>query len=258
MSNGKIVRRELAMLREDNIFYAKRNLVDSIWKEAHIEGINVTFPDTQEIVEGRSVSGLTVDEIFAINNLKHAWQFVFDTLDEPLDLDWICKLNRKVGEGGVVRYAGDLRTGMVRVAGSSYIPERPVPEAVSAHLEEIAAIEDPVDRAVYMLAFIARAQMFNDGNKRTGQLAANKILIESGEGILAIPIEEKRTFGERLVAFYESADEAALCGFLKERCIDCPDLAPHADTPARDMELAKEQARLRRRAPDVQRPTRGR
>ena len=31
------------MTLSDNIEYAKRNIVDSIFKEAHVEGINVTF-----------------------------------------------------------------------------------------------------------------------------------------------------------------------------------------------------------------------
>ncbi len=74
------------MTREDNVFYAKRNLVDSIWKEVHIEGISVTYPEVQEIVEGRSVAGLTIDEILAINNLKHTWRFVLDSLDDPSTL----------------------------------------------------------------------------------------------------------------------------------------------------------------------------
>lgn len=34
---------------EDNIFYAKRNIVDSIWKEANIEGIDITFPATKAV-----------------------------------------------------------------------------------------------------------------------------------------------------------------------------------------------------------------
>lgn len=232
----------MKMLREDNVFYAKRNLVDSIWKEAHIEGINVTFPDTQEIVEGRSVSGLSVDEVFAINNLKHAWQFVFDTLDEPLDLDWICKLNYKIGEGGVVRYAGDLRTGIVGVAGSSYVPPRPDAQVISQNIEQLETIEDDVSRAMSFFSYIARAQMFNDGNKRTAQLAANKVLIEAGAGIFAIPIEKKREFGEKLVSFYETADNSALNAFLEEYCVDCPELAPRNDSPALDMKQAKEQA----------------
>ena len=191
------------MLREDNIFYAKRNLVDSIWKEARIEGIGITFPQTQEIVEGRSVAGLSIDDVMVVNNLKHAWQYVFETLDEPLTLEWVRGLNLKIGEGGVVRYAGDLRTGTVTMGGTAWIP--PMPDA---------------------LALISRAQMFNDGNKRTAQLAANKILIGSGAGILAIPEEHKMGFLERLVSFYETDDSAELKSFLRDACLDCPNLSP--------------------------------
>ena len=31
---------------EDNVEFAKRQIVDSIYKEARVEGINVTFPET--------------------------------------------------------------------------------------------------------------------------------------------------------------------------------------------------------------------
>lgn len=41
----------------DNMFYAKRNIVDSIYSEARLEGIAVTYPDTREIYEGRAVCG---------------------------------------------------------------------------------------------------------------------------------------------------------------------------------------------------------
>ena len=36
---------------EENIFIAKRNIVDYIWKSANLEGINVTFPQTYAIIE---------------------------------------------------------------------------------------------------------------------------------------------------------------------------------------------------------------
>ena len=45
------------MTQEENIFYAKRNLVDSIWKSANLEGIGITFPETQVIVDGMSKHG---------------------------------------------------------------------------------------------------------------------------------------------------------------------------------------------------------
>lgn len=216
----------MTMLREDNVFYAKRNLVDSIWKEARIEGIGVTFPQTQEIVEGRSVAGLSIDDVMVINNLKHAWQYVFDTLDEPLTLAWVQGLNLKIGEGGVVRYAGDLRTSTVTVGGTSWIPAVPEKTAMSEGIASLSDIEDATDRALSALSFLSRAQMFNDGNKRTAQLTANKILIEAGEGILAIPENHKLEFLEKLVAFYETGDDADLKRFLRAECIDRPDLSP--------------------------------
>ena len=40
---------------EFNVFYAKRNVVDSIWKEAIIEGVNITYPQAKVIIDRKSV-----------------------------------------------------------------------------------------------------------------------------------------------------------------------------------------------------------
>ena len=37
----------------------------------------------------RQVSGFTIDEINAVNDLKNAWKLLLDTLDAPLDLEYI-------------------------------------------------------------------------------------------------------------------------------------------------------------------------
>ena len=50
-----MIQDKFSMEQQDNIFYAKRNIVDSIYSQSKLEGIAVTFPDTQEIYEGRSV-----------------------------------------------------------------------------------------------------------------------------------------------------------------------------------------------------------
>ena len=39
------------LTREQNIFVAKRNIVDYIWKSANLEGIGVTYPETQAIYD---------------------------------------------------------------------------------------------------------------------------------------------------------------------------------------------------------------
>lgn len=66
------------------------------------------------------------------------------------------------------------------------------------------------------------ASSTRDGNKRTAQLIANDILIHSGEGILAVPIDAQGEFFGLLAAFYESSIPDELISFLRERCIEKP------------------------------------
>ena len=78
------------LTREQNIFVAKRNIVDYIWKSANLEGIAVTYPETQAIYDGGIVNGLTVDKIIAINNLKYAWQFILENDGIDYDFKSLC------------------------------------------------------------------------------------------------------------------------------------------------------------------------
>ena len=82
---------------EQNIFLAKRNIVDSIWKSANLEGIAITFPETQQIYDGGNISRLRVDEIITINNLKHAWQFILSTIQDKIDFNYIASTHSLVG-----------------------------------------------------------------------------------------------------------------------------------------------------------------
>ena len=81
------------LTREQNVFVAKRNIVDYIWKSANLEGIGVTYSETQAIFEGGIVNGLTVDKIIAINNLKYAWQFILENDDKTYDFKTLCYIH---------------------------------------------------------------------------------------------------------------------------------------------------------------------
>ena len=72
----KTMENKFNLTREQNVFIAKRNIVDYIWKSVNLEGIRVTYPETQAIYDGGVVTGLTVDNIIAINNLKYACLFL--------------------------------------------------------------------------------------------------------------------------------------------------------------------------------------
>ena len=109
---------------EDNIFYAKRNIVDSIWKEANIEGIDITFPATKAVFEGAKIANLTQDQTTVINNLKHGWQFIFDFIDAPIDLSYVRQVHQLVSNN-LVPDSGQLRYFDVYIGGTSWQPEIP-------------------------------------------------------------------------------------------------------------------------------------
>ncbi len=97
------------MTLEQNVFLAKRNIVDNVYSNARIEGVNVTFPETQAILEGANVAKLKIDEIQCILNLRDAWKFVIFSVEEKFDLDYICKVNEYVARNESLDW-GKLRT----------------------------------------------------------------------------------------------------------------------------------------------------
>ncbi|MCD8096157.1 MAG: Fic family protein [Ruminococcus sp.] len=205
---------------EDNIMYAKRNIVDSIYSEARLEGVGVTYPDTQEIYEGRAVAGLSIEETIKVNNLKHAWQFILENIDYPLNLRFVRQLNQEIGRGIVID-AENLRRTDVKIGGTLWKPDIPNEEEVVRFFDGInSEAASATDVGIDVMLYIMRAQLFMDGNKRTAQLAANKIMISYGAGIISIPVDRQRDFLSLLINYYETADENDIKQFIYDFCID--------------------------------------
>lgn len=217
------------MTVEQNIFVAKRNIIDYIWKSAKLEGLAVTYPDTEAIYNGMSIPGVKVSEIIAVNNLKHAWQFVLENLSYPIDYPYICKINQLVGGDNLIINAGFLRKVPVTIGGTSWRPDIPIESQIKEELSGIHDIENPTDRAITLMLYLMRKQMFLDGNKRTSMLAGNQVMISSGCGVISVPIEQQREFTTMLVQFYESNDMEPLKAFVYDYCIDGIEFEPAAE-----------------------------
>ena len=209
------------MTQRENIFLAKRNIVDYIWKSANLEGIGVTYPDTQTIYDGIAVSGYTIDEINAINDLKHAWQYILGNIEAELDLDFIKHTHMLLGKFTVIN-AGSLRRDEVRIGGTNWIPDLPeennVREKINAVMNKQGTSE--IERALDMTLLLMRMQLFYDGNKRLAMLIGNKIMIQNGQGIITVKQEDNKEFYKLLVAYYETGKPDEIKQFLYDNCID--------------------------------------
>jgi len=211
------------MTVEQNIFVAKRNIIDYMWKSARLEGIGVTYPDTEAIFNGLTVQGVSVKDTVAINNLKHAWSFVLENVDYPTDYPFICKINQIVGGDSLIANAGFVRKVPVSIGGTTWKPDLPIEAIIKEELEDISKIENPTERAITLMLYCMRRQMFLDGNKRTGMLAGNHVMIANGAGIITIPIEHQREFTGLLIEFYETNKTNKtnkITDFLYDKCID--------------------------------------
>ena len=139
---------------EQNIFLAKRNLVDNIYSNARMEGLNITFSETKTILEGVNVPNLKIDEIQCILNLKDAWKYVINNIDKKFDIEFICKVNELVARNESIAW-GVLRQGEVQITGTDYIPEIPNIEQVQQQINDILKIENHTEKAIeYFMVFV--------------------------------------------------------------------------------------------------------
>lgn len=212
------VETELSDEVELNRAVAYRNLVDSIYKQARLEGVATTFSDTETIVNGGLVNGMTADDVSKVINLKHAWEFILNkgVLQYPSNFAVLCQINALVEDGFSIT-AGRLRTVPVTIGGSSYLPPLPIESQIKEQLSEILAETDTVKKAIRALLFVMKKQIFLDGNKRTAVIFANHILIKGGKGLIVIPAEDVEEYKKLLVKYYEEDDETAITSFLMKK-----------------------------------------
>jgi Fic family protein len=204
-------------VKDTAVEMAKRMLVDSIWKSANLEGLGTTFPKTEAILVNAPTTTKTEEVLFVIN-MKRAWQFLLDNLEYRNCIMLLREFDKIVGEL-MFSYAGEIRTIPVQIGGTSWEPEMPHTGIIMDSIKEIEQIEDVELRALKYFCYIARTQMFIDGNKRVAQLMANKVLIENNIGIFQIPIEKLEEFKGMLIEFYETGDDRKIVGFMREFCI---------------------------------------
>lgn len=214
------IEEELNLKVEQNIDFAKRHLVDTIYKQAILEGVATTFADTESIIEGGKVNNMTSEDVMKIVNLKHAWEFILNknVILAQTNFALLCEINKMVEEGFYYT-AGKVRNVPVTIGGTKWVPDLPIESMIKEELEEIFSKKiDDVNKSIELLLYIMKKQIFIDGNKRTAVIFINHYLISKGKGIIAIPAELTKEFKDLLISYYEGKDEKQIKKFIKEQC----------------------------------------
>lgn len=204
-----------------NIDFAKRHMVDTIYKQAVLEGIATTYADTETIIEGGKVNNLSADDVLKVINLKRAWQFILDkdVLEFDTNFALLCEINRLVLDGFYYN-GGKLRTTPVSIGGTKWKPQLPMEGEIKQDIKDILDSADNISqKAIKLLLYVMKKQIFIDGNKRTAVIFANHLLIKNACGLIVVPenlVDEFKTF---LIYYYESGKEDEILAFLEEQII---------------------------------------
>ena len=211
---------EVTQTVNKNIDFAKRNLTNTIYKQAILEGVVTTLSDTENIIEGGKVNNMTSEDVLKIVNLKHAWEFILNknVIVSKTDYNTLCMINRLVLEGFFYT-AGMLRTMPVDIGGTSWKPDIPIEIDIKNDIDKILnSSKTIIDTAIELLLYVTKKQMFIDGNKRTAVIFANHYLISKGKGLIVIPVEKVEEYKKLLIEYYETNNKKEIIKFLKDNC----------------------------------------
>src|SRR5574344_451688 len=166
------------MTKEDNIFFAKRKLVDNIYKSANLEGIAVTFADTYSFMNNVNNGNISINDMLKLKGLNDAWEYVLNHIDDELSMDYIKKIHFEICKGQNINPLGEYRDKGVGITGTSWRPKLPSECDYEKELKDIKAIDNLIERCITLFCWIQRSQIFTDGNKRVANLIANKEMIK--------------------------------------------------------------------------------
>jgi len=202
-----------------SLFLAKRKWDENVYCGMKMENRAVTFPQTKTILNGVNVPNVQLDDIQAILNMRDAWKYLLNSINEPVTLDYMCKLNEYIARNEALEW-GKLRTGTVGISGTDYLPPIPNEETAIQELNSIMGADtSATEKALNIFAWGTRGQLFWDGNKRTSMTFANKVLISAGAGILTITDKHMEEFNTLLLDYYNTGESENLKAFLYDKAI---------------------------------------
>lgn len=128
-------------------------------------------------------------------------------------MNYIRQLNFKVN-------AGIIRAIDVSAGGTGRKPVIPDELNAEEHIANILNSDEPLTKkAIDLMLYIMRCRLFIDGNKRTAQILANKIMIENSCGIISVPADLHKDFCGKLTEYRETNNSENISEFIYSECI---------------------------------------
>ncbi len=207
------------------IFLAKKLLPDVVFNMSGLEGNPFTFPEVQTLLEGITIGGHRVSDEQQIYDLRNSWNYLFELVQKDkfqLNEEIFNSIHYKVAVNEAL-VSGQFRDSQVRINGTEYMPPKAedLKDIFKNELPEIVGrCKTKTELAFEVFLFASLNQFYYDGNKRTGRLLANGVLLSNGQGVLNVKVKDKLEFNTLMIEFYDTKNADGICDFLYSKCLE--------------------------------------
>lgn len=187
---------------------------------AQLEGNPYTLPEVQTTLSGITVGGHKISDQTQVLNIAAGWSEIIRQVATNkfiLSKENFIHINTLIAKDEALS-VGAFRDGQVDISGSDYRPPRAGEErekAFQSLLQHYQQTTDITLQAFCVFLDVARSQFFYDGNKRTGQLMMNGILLSAGYAPTVIFADAQLKYNQKMLPFYQSGDKEEMVVFLE-------------------------------------------
>ena len=207
---------------KNNIWRCNKAHSEIIYNIAALEDSPYSYVEVKTLLDGFTVGGHSLAEQELILNQHESWQLLYKSLASKsfeVTKSFMCGLHAVVARKEALEW-GVFRTGQAFIAGTDYVPPRHenldcLFEMLQAKIKPL----HPIDQAINLFIWTSKYQFFYDGNKRTGRLIANGILLTHDYYVIDIPNSKRLEYNELMKHFYDTNDVTLIGDFLLE-CIN--------------------------------------
>jgi Fic family protein len=187
--------------------------IELSWKSSQIEGNTYSLLETEVLLsENIPAEGKEKSEATMLLNHKKALDYIYEgrVVFTPLRTTAIENIHSLLLDDlGVSK---NIRKRVVGITGTTYTPpdnEFQIREYLERACEVINLRQSFFEKALLAVLFISYIQPFEDGNKRTGRITGNGILIENGYCPLSYRSVKPVDYKKAMILFYEQNNLAA-------------------------------------------------
>ena len=185
----------------------ERLTIELSWKSAQIEGNTYSLLETEKLfLERESAKNKTKEEATMLLNHKDALEYLLQhkNLAEKLNLQVVEVVHSLLIKG--LEVGKNIRKRGVGITGTAYKPidnEFQIKEYLEKMCLLINAKENGFEKALLAIVFISYIQPFEDGNKRTGRMIGNALLIAHNACPLSYRSVDSNKYKKAMLLFYE-------------------------------------------------------